>query len=191
LSKEPIFWYVWQDDMQLKQKGVIPWDQLKKGIELSLENAARLKNDADLLFANRRVGSAVALWVAAWEEIGKAVLLLKHWKLRQDIKGHSWRRIFREHSPKQSACFENRDLLWGKNGDEYRSEEMEKLRVSLRYTKEVLGLYVNWVEEKKTWFSPSDRVGEMWTRYLSYSVNEFLAAIPQTVSTILAESDRN
>jgi len=177
--------------MQLRKKGVIPCGELKKGIELSLENAARLKNDADLLYANSRMSSAVPLWVAAWEEIGKAVLLLKHWKLRQDIKGRSWKRIFREHSAKQSACFENRDLLWGKNGDEYRSKEMEKLRISLRYTREVLGLYINWMEEKKTWLSPSDQAAAVQARYLSYSVTQFLAAVPQRVTTILAENVRN
>ena len=189
MSKEPAFFFTWSEDRQFKRAEHIPCKDLKKGIELSLANAGRLTSDAMLLDEKKRTASAVVLLIAAWEEIGKAVLLLKHWINHEDVRGRAWKRIFRSHSAKQTACFDSGDLLWGNKSDAYQRESEElrrKLKSSMRWMKEV-GLYVEWTGEEKGWLCPSNAGVAIDIYYLSSAVAGHLDAVKKRVANILSD----
>lgn len=59
---------------------------------------------------------------------------------------------------------------------------------SLKNTKEVLGLYVNWLGETEGWFRPSDGVA-FWAPRLRDSIGEFLSVVPQRIESVLQETN--
>ncbi len=188
LSEEPEFYFTWSKDASPSDTNEVPYEELEKGIELSLKNAARLASDAELLFSKKRAASAVVLFETAWEELGKAVLLLKCWKSHQGVKDGSWRTIFRSHAAKQTACFDNSDLLWsgGSYGDHAGMTELLKtVKHSLKETR-VLGLYVDWMGKQKGWFCPSNESAALEVYYLRYSVDSFLDAVAKRIGEIIA-----
>jgi len=186
-----MFSFIWSDDRDLGRIKSIPWNDLEEGIRLSLKNAARLASDGDLLRGKGSMASALVLYAVAWEEMGKAVLLLKNWKNHQDVSGRSWKKIFRSHGPKQTACFDNRDLLWEGSRQGLAERGLEQMKRSLRWAREVLGLYVEWVGEKKKWYCPSNESAGLDVRYMSYQVHEFLDAVSRRVTTILTDEKRH
>jgi len=137
----------------------IPWEKALKGSKLAIENAERLANDAAVLKQNDRLESAYYVSLNAWEELGKAVLLFRHWKEKQDISEKQWHKIFRNHTIKRVAYTENFDALYPKSTPPMDMEEvLEKMK---KVSKErgryfdferQIGLYVDWVGE---WRSPS------------------------------------
>jgi len=179
--EEPYITIVWNDEMNLKKSSSIPWEKLGDGMKLSLENATRLMNDAELLLTNKRSASALPLLVMAWEEIGKAVLLLKNYKNRIDVEGATLKEIFRSHHAKQTAIIHNRDILGEK--PYIQSIEMEKkLKASLRWTKETVGLYVDW-NRKQGWSCPrDDRTPLDITQFMYANVVNFLPFIRKCIN---------
>jgi len=186
--EEPIFGFAWGEQWDLGKSEVIPWKELGNGVKLSLENAARLISDADLLLGKKRRASALVLLVVAWEEIGKAVLLLVHYKNHEDVGRRAWRKIFKDHQAKQTAIFDNWDIFWHKP-DMCDLRIYKKLKGSLRWTKEVMGFYVNWIARRKTWSCPRDKaVPPEVIRYLRFDVGEFLPIITKHVNETLLET---
>lgn len=186
--EEPSVIFVWNDEMGLGKTGVIHWKELGNGMKLSLENASRLMNDAQLLLANKRSASALALLVVAWEEIGKAVLLLKNYKSQTDVEGATLREIFGSHNAKQTAIIHNQDILWQKPN--IQNIEMDKkLKASLRWTKETVGLYVNWDAKRKGWSCPKDdRTFSDMVQFMYANVFLFLPTITECVNEALKTS---
>jgi len=187
MSEVPDILIEWSDEMTPNALEVIPWRYLKEGVERSLRNAARLLADAQLLSSKERDASAVVLYVAAWEETGRAILLLRHWVNQEDVKGKPLERIFKSHQAKRTALFDNIDFLYGDRHHRDRAEIKnfaQKLKQYLRWSKEVLGLYVNWMGEKRGWSSP-DRKPMMAAFILSSNVHEILDSATKQAERIL------
>lgn len=173
--------------MDLKELRTVQWNDLKKGTQLSLKNADRLARDAGFLIRDRRTASGVALLVAAWDELGKAVLLLKHWKNGQDVKWESdLKKIFRGHSAKQMAVFEHQQLLWPDRPFVHDAVQDQRLKSSLRWAREVLGLYVNWLGSNDRWSCPSNHSACVDAWYLSYSIDEYVREVTKQIMNTLA-----
>jgi AbiV family abortive infection protein len=68
----------------------IPNRELKKGINLSLENAENLIKDAEILYENGRYPSASYLSIVALEEEGKASMLLNRLLDHKDVSKKYW-----------------------------------------------------------------------------------------------------
>jgi len=137
----------------------IPWKDALEGSKLAIENAKRLGNDAAVLKQNGRLESAYYVSLNAWEELGKGVLLFRHWKQRQDIPEKQWHKIFRNHTIKRVAYVENFDVLYPKSTPPKDTEEVlgKMKKVSKEYGRyfdfeKQIALYVDWVGE---WRSPS------------------------------------
>jgi AbiV family abortive infection protein len=140
----------------------IPWSEALEGCKLSIENAMRLAEDAQLLKDSGKDTSAFAASLNAWEELGKAVLLFRYWKLKQDITENEWFKILCDHRRKRVAYVESMDVLYGSvppkdiahmKGDlTMKSKEWGEL---FDYERAV-GVYVDWVGK---WRSPSRIAG--------------------------------
>jgi len=137
----------------------IPWKDALEGSKLAIENAERLADDAAVLNQNGRLESAFQLGLSAWEELGKAVLLLRHWKERRAIKEEQWFEVLCNHRMKRVACTENLDILYPKSTPPKDTKEV--LENMKKRSKEMRGyfdferqmaLYVDWVGK---WRSPS------------------------------------
>jgi AbiV family abortive infection protein len=136
----------------------IPWIETLDGCRLSVENAKRLAKDAQLLKENGKLASAFAISLNAWEELGKAVLLLRYWKQKQDISENDWFGVLCNHRKKRMAYVESMDILYGPAP----SKEFPQLKDELtKKSKEwgnwfdlerEVGVYVDWVGK---WRSPS------------------------------------
>lgn len=76
--------------------------EIKKGIELSIENSFELINDAQILFENERYARAYSLSQLALEELGKSIMLFDFYQNlqadeRKTFDFKSFRIKFRDH----------------------------------------------------------------------------------------------
>jgi AbiV family abortive infection protein len=78
----------------------IPNSELKEGIQLSIENAARLIIDAETLYNNKRHVSASYLSIVALEEEGKAIILLRKFLENNDVTEKYWKKNLEDHQSK-------------------------------------------------------------------------------------------
>lgn len=84
----------------------IPNSELKEGIRLSIENAERLVEDAEILYDNNRHMSASYLSITALEEEGKANILLKRLLDGKDVTKEDWEENMKDHQRKIIAVQE-------------------------------------------------------------------------------------
>lgn len=132
----------------------IPWRKAKGGCKLSVENAKRLAEDARLLRQNSRPQSA--LWVAltAWEELGKAVLLLRYYKQKEDISRKDWFKVLRDHKSKRVAYVHSMDILFGSSPPKSVKQLKHDLEKALEdkgwrewfSIEREIGVHVDWIE---------------------------------------------
>jgi AbiV family abortive infection protein len=146
----------------------IPNRELKEGMNLSIENAKNLVNDAEILIKNGRYTTASYLSVVSLEEQGKALILLKKLLNKEDITKEYWADKLEHHEPKIIATY---DLVFSK----YRhiaivKRKSQRKRIdSADFAKHILNqkpknLYVDWdFKTRKTqitdkWEAPSKDV---------------------------------
>ncbi len=86
--------------MKLSNQYDIPYDDIPRGIELSLKNSDRHRSDAEILAKEKRYNSAIPLITLAVEEFGKALWLSEYFEKNASIPHREGSRIFNEHKPK-------------------------------------------------------------------------------------------
>ena len=73
---------------------MIATSELKKGVELCLNNGKRLLDDAKFLQNNKRFASAIPLYVISYEELNKGLFLEDHLFSKEDISDEEYRQVF-------------------------------------------------------------------------------------------------
>jgi len=90
--------------------GCIPWETMKQCIELSLDNAQRLVEDAEFLLKAGRLSSANVLAILSIEESGKALLGCEYFdeKKKISVKGRKgdYHKRFLNHPTKMRKALE-------------------------------------------------------------------------------------
>jgi AbiV family abortive infection protein len=138
----------------------IPWERALDGCRLAVENANRLAEDARLLRQNDRLQSAYSVSLDAWEELGKAVLLLRYWKQKQNISKADWSKVLRNHRMKRTVYVESGDILYPTSTPpksvEQLKRDLEKIIQADGWREwfdleRNIGVYVDWDEG---WRSP-------------------------------------
>jgi AbiV family abortive infection protein len=135
----------------------IPWTKALDGCRLSIENAKRLAEDAEILKQNGRRASAFALSLDAWEELGKAALLFVYFKQKQDISEREWLRVFCNHREKRAAYVESADILYESGVPKSVGQLKDDLSKIAKESSDwfdlerEVGVYVDWVGN---WRSP-------------------------------------
>lgn len=125
--------------------------ELAKGIDLCIENAAGLIEEARLLFDKNRFPRCFSLCVLAIEEIGKIEVVARGALIRQ-TDGEKWKRFkknFKSHEMKQAHAIVMHfaQVLKSEGSDRLR----QRLRSSGRFTLDrakQLGLYVDLVDDR-------------------------------------------
>jgi AbiV family abortive infection protein len=142
---------------------LIPWTKALEGCRLSIENAKRLAEDAEFLKQNNRPASAFSLSINAWEELGKAVLLLRYHKQKQDISDRDWFRVLCNHRKKRAAYVNSMDILYPKSTPPKTVEQLKAdlAKISVEWhewfdLEREIGVYVDWATD---WRSPC-RIGK-------------------------------
>lgn len=75
----------------------IPYDDIPRGIDLSLKNSDRHRTDAEILAKEKRYNSAIPFITLAVEELGKALWLSEYFENNSSILNKEGRYIFRSH----------------------------------------------------------------------------------------------
>ncbi len=78
----------------------IPYDDIPRGIVLSLINSDRHRTDAEILAKEGRYNSAIPLITLAVEELGKAILLSEYFEKNESIPHKEGLPIFSRHKSK-------------------------------------------------------------------------------------------
>jgi len=152
----------------------IPWQETLEGCRLSVENAERLADDSRVLRASGRLQSAYSVSLDAWEELGKAVLLYRYYKTREDVSDDDWNKILRNHMIKRVVWARSQDLLYGVGPVMSIAQLKEALRNAV--TREDpqflklernIGVHVDWVAGENPWQSPC-KIDEKWFRALPF-----------------------
>jgi len=133
-----------------------------EGCRLAAENAERLAEDSRVLGRNNRVQSAYAVSLDAWEELGKAVLLFRYFKQKEDISLEDWRQILRDHKHKRVAWVHSMDLLYGETPSKPVLQLKDALERAINEEdwgkwfdlEREIGVYVDWLDLKEHWRSP-------------------------------------
>lgn len=151
-------------------------DEIAKGIELSLENAAELISDADLLLKERKFPRAYTLYQLAIEEIGKSRILfslIMKLKLGEEVNYKELNSdfLFHQEKTKSSITFElTAILLMGSNTpkeDKEKRDALNEMIDDLAKERKNVGqlndnknnsLYVNVIDEK--FISPKELITE-------------------------------
>jgi AbiV family abortive infection protein len=154
----------------------IPWRKALEGCKLSIENAKRLAEDARLLKQNIRPQSALWVALAAWEELGKAVLLLRYYKQKENISKKDWFGVLRDHKSKRVAYVHSMDVLYGSSPPKSVKQlkhDLEKFTEDKGWRdwfslEREIGVHVDWVESihhgkhsAAHWQSPC-KIGKEW-----------------------------
>jgi len=139
----------------------IPWQDTLQGCMLSIENAERLVEDAFFLNRNGRTQSAYCVSLDAWEELGKAILLYKHYKTKEPVSQQDWRHILLDHKHKHVAWMNNDDLLYGRSPSKSVAELKDALEKTIKERDSLtfkldrdIGAYVDWIGGDHRWRSP-------------------------------------
>lgn len=87
---------------------MIAVSELKKGIELCLNNGKRLLDDAKFLQENKRFASAIPLYIISYEELNKGLFLEDHLFSKEDISDKEYKEVFtsRSHLKKLKLQYE-------------------------------------------------------------------------------------
>jgi len=75
----------------------IPYDDIPRGIDLSLKNSNRHRADAEILAKKKRHNSAIPLITLAVEEFGKALWLSEYFEKNTSILDKEGQYIFSSH----------------------------------------------------------------------------------------------
>lgn len=141
----------------------IPHTELKEGIKLSIENAERLINDAEILYNNGGHNSASYLCIAALEEEGKASILLRRSLDNKDVTKKYWDEKILDHGIKiiavQRTILNYRKLRIKIGSERWKQVDLADLAKFFLKSKDKC-LYVDWdFETRRTqitdkWESP-------------------------------------
>ncbi len=132
------------------------------GIDSCVANAIRLLHDAKILERSGSIPSAIGLATFAWEEIGKAVLLLQDLLEGKALAAADWkgRGKFMDHKLKLLAPSRHRTLIGQPRNP--HSPEAEEAMTRLFHEGRLRSFFVDWSEESR-WFSPTNQeyVGDL------------------------------
>jgi len=132
------------------------------GIDFCIDNAQRLLDDAKILERAGSIPSTIGLAVFAWEEIGKAMMLMNDLVQERDFVKDSWmpHGRFMDHKLKLLAPNKYRTLV-GQPPDPFPHEAVEEM-IKTTHEGRLRSFYVDW-SEQAGWFSPTNRkyVGDM------------------------------
>jgi AbiV family abortive infection protein len=142
--------------------GGLSLESIAKGMNLALENSARLAADAEILFAAGRYPTAASLAALSIEESGK-VGILRMMSVIRDPKAlkEKWRE-YRTHSKKNVAWIMG-DLVSNgarKLDDFHRVFDPLSDHADLLDTLKQLGFYTDCLGARGNWSSPEDIVTE-------------------------------
>ena len=136
---------------------VIPKTAFAEGLTLSEKNGNRLHDKALQAFRRKDFVCAYILGFSAWEEFGKALLILKHWN-EEFIERDTWNKEFIKHLSKiRRAKYISDKALLEELG--FLSEDVE-IRLDEKYLRKMHEmrtsscLYVDFDFEEKVWKSP-------------------------------------
>ena len=153
----------------------IPWQETLEGCRLSVENAERLADDSRVLRASGRLQSAYSVSLDAWEELGKAVLLYRYYKTKEDISCDDWNHFLRNHTIKRVVWAQSQDLLYGIGEVKSIAQLKEAVKCAvetensdgfLKLERDV-GVHVDWVGGESQWQSPCE-IDETWFRAIPF-----------------------
>jgi AbiV family abortive infection protein len=139
----------------MQKPGNIRVEEYVRGIDFCIDNAVRLLEDAKTLDKNDRVASSLGLATFAWEELGKAVMLMDDLFGGRDLVPTDWepRGKYLNHKTKLTAPSRSRVLL-GQPRNPFPPEEED--RMSRQIHEGRLGsLFVDW-SSINGWYSPTD-----------------------------------
>lgn len=119
----------------------IPWETMEKCIELSLDNAQRLVEDAEYLLKAGRLSSAKILTVYSFEESGKALMACDYLAKKKKVSVDDYRNKFISHTTKISKALKAietvnvqymrlRKALWGDFTKELREQTLSSIFVN-------------------------------------------------------------
>jgi AbiV family abortive infection protein len=132
------------------------------GIDYCLENARRLIADAKLLDINGRIPSAIGLAIFAWEEIGKAVMLMEDLSQGKQFTSNDWKPQgrFTDHIQKITAPSKHQRMLQPLVTTNIPNEENLVRQMSKTFHEGRLRcFYVDWSPEiyVSSWSSPTNQ----------------------------------
>jgi AbiV family abortive infection protein len=149
----------------------IPWTKALEGCRLAIENAERLAKDSLVLRRNGRLQSAYSVSLDAWEELGKAVLLFRYYKHKEDISEKDWFEVLRDHKSKRVAYVNSMDILYGSSPPKSVKQlkhDLEKTTEEKRWRdwfslEREIRVHVDWVglKEHAHWQSPC-KIDKRW-----------------------------
>ena len=105
---------------------MIKASELKKGIELCLNNGKRLLDDAKFLQGSKRFASAIPFYIISYEELNKGLFLEDHLFSKEDISDKKYNEIFssRSHLKKLKLQYEiKKKTLEGMDDIEFNNYE--------------------------------------------------------------------
>jgi AbiV family abortive infection protein len=165
-----------------RSNGAISIQAISAGIQIVLENAKQLFEDAMALKSAQRYGRSQALFVSAMEEIGKMSVLSSMSRIsnaNSDLWADAWE-SFRNHEHKSTWGFvqtyddatrqDPATLLIASAQQEGFAALAERLRQ--------LGLYVDYLPKEKRWLSPaeiSSDEADAWQRRAEAAIERAVA----------------
>lgn len=139
----------------------MPKSMFAKGLELCEKNGERLLKDSIQAFQRRAFVCAFILGFTAWEEFGKASLILEYWN-EDLVKYATWKKEFRSHRFKihQARYISDKTLLRGVSKElGLTQKDLQEIIVDEEYLKKVHEmrkrcLHVDFDFKGKVWKSP-------------------------------------
>lgn len=143
--------------------------RFSKGIKLSYENAKRLNILSVKYFQKKLYEGSFFLAFAAWEEIGKALMILEKKLNDEPISKTEWKNRLKSHRKKIETAYRVHDLsltesIFGSEyADKFRSGEYT-LMIDEEFLKKMAdyrlgGVYVDYLFETNEWGLPMDFSG--------------------------------
>jgi len=137
----------------------IPWETMEKCIELSLDNAQRLVEDAECLLKAGLLSSAKVLTVFSLEESGKALLACEYLAERKKASVKDYKSKFLKHPIKIDKALKAieeinvqhariRKAIWGDFAKELRAETLDAIFVN--YDGRIRMWSIPWVRDPRS-----------------------------------------
>lgn len=130
----------------------IPWETMGRCIELSLDNAQRLVEDAEYLRKGGKLSSAAVLTIFSLEESGKALLACEYLTDRKKVSMKNYQEMFLNHKPKLDEALKALE-----KSDTHRAQLRKALwrNVTKELHKERLNaIFVNYNGQAQIWQVP-------------------------------------
>jgi len=139
----------------------IPKKSYLEGLRLSQKNAERLFSKANELFNKKQILAAFLIGLAAYEEVGKALLILKYWD-DESISKNQWDKWFKDHKKKLITATERMVIAFKKlhaeiDGIEVSACELDKKDTDMIHNLIIMRtgcLYVDYNNDSQRFIEP-------------------------------------